>query len=83
MANVEHDPQVEEIVTSEAVTLPKYVACNPLAEAESVDVIVVPDIVTVPLFAAQIPFAPFAAVVTFPSVIVTSPPWTKIAAFTP
>ena len=58
-------------------------ACNPLAELDPVDVIVVPVIVTVPLFVAQIAFAPFAAVLISPSVIVTPPPWTKIAAFTP
>ena len=42
-----------------------------------------PDIVTVPPFVAQIAFAPFAAVVIVPPVIVTSPPWTNTAEFTP
>lgn len=43
---------------------------------------VVPDIVAVPLFMAQTAFAPFAAVEIVPSVIITPPSWTKIAAFT-
>ena len=34
---------MEEIVTSVAVILPPYVACNPLAEEPPVEVIVVPD----------------------------------------
>jgi len=50
------------------------VACNPLAELAPVDVIVVPDIVTFPLLVAHIAFAPLAAVVTVPLVIVTPPP---------
>ena len=58
-------------------------ACKPLPELAAVEVIVVPDIVTFPLLVAQTAFPPLAAVVISPSVIVTAPPLTKTAAFTP
>ena len=74
MANVAHDPPVDDIVTPEAVIEPPYVECKPLPEPEDVEVIFVPVIVTTPLLVAQTAFAPFAAVVISPSVIVTPPP---------
>ena len=83
VAKVAHEPPVDEIWTLVAVIDPPYVACKPLAEDSPVEVIVVPDIVTLPLFVAHIAFAPFADVVIVPPVISTSPPWTNTAALTP
>ena len=83
VAKVAHEVPVDEIEISEAKIEPPNVECNPLAEDEPVEVIFVPDIDTLPLLVTQIAFAPFAPVVFVPSVIITSPPWTKTAAFTP
>ena len=78
------DSPSDDIKALEAVILPLYVACKPLAYWASDDSIVVPDIiVTIPEFVAQTTFAPFAWAEIYPPVIVTSPPLTKTAAFTP
>ena len=83
VAKVAHEPPFVLILTLFASIFPPKVACNPLAEPLPVEVIVVPLIVTFPLLVAQIAFAPFAAVVTVPPVIVNPPPLTNTAAFTP
>ena len=54
VAKVAQEPPVEEIETPVAVIDPPYVACNPLAEESPVDLIVVPEMVTFPLFVAHI-----------------------------
>ena len=74
VAKVAHEPPVDVILTFVAVIEPPYVECNPLAEEEPVEDIVVPSIVTFPLFVAHKAFAPFAFVVIVPSVIANSPP---------
>ena len=77
------DSPLIEISILEAIIVPLYVACKPLAEPASIDVIVVPDIFTIPEFVAQIELTPFALFVITPPVILTSPPLTKTTAFTP
>ena len=54
------DSPIDPTVTPEAVIVPLYVACKPLAELEPAKPIIVSDIVTIPEFVAQTPFAPFA-----------------------
>ena len=83
VAKVAHDPPFVDIVTLDADIEPPKVAWSPLAEPEEVDVMVASEIATVPLFVATIAFAPFADVEIVPPIIVTPPPWTKTAAFTP
>ena len=68
------EPPFVEISTLDAEILPPKVEWSPLAEPEAVDVIIVPEIVTVPLLVAHIAFEPFADVVIVPPVIVDSPP---------
>ena len=83
VAKVAQDPPVDDITTLVAVMVPPYVACNPLADLLPVEVIEVPEMVTVPLFVATIALAPFPLVFILLPVIVNPPPFTKIAAFTP
>ena len=74
MANVAQEPPVEEIVTFVAVITPSYVACNPLAEELPAEVMVVPDIVTVPQFLATKAFDTLALLDIFPPIMVNPPP---------
>jgi hypothetical protein len=77
VANVAQDLPVVEILTLVASIFPPCVECNPLADPVAVEFISVSVIVTFPFFVATTAFAPFAAVVIFPPVIVSSPPFTK------